>query len=99
MRQDGQCHILECDRRTMKQLQIICILCLCKRCDHLRVKLGIICAVDTGLKLALREIREIKLHHLISNLPVIHLGKLFQALIQSRNMIRHEKSAVIGQPL
>ena len=82
----------------MKQFQMIRIFHLHKRGDHLRIKLGIISAVDTVFQLFLCKICEELLHHLICSFLIRHSFKLFHRHIQLRDILRHEKPSVIGKP-
>ena len=58
MRQYRQRHILKSDRRTMKQLHIICTFRLHDRRNHFRVKLRIIRLCDTASQFCFRKIRQ-----------------------------------------
>ena len=74
----------------MEQFQIIRTCLMYERCNLLCIELRIICTVDTMTKLFFCEVCQHQLHNLICNLTVIHLGKLFQALVKCRNCIRYK---------
>ena len=96
VRQDGKCHILECNGSTVEQLQIISSLRLYQRCNHFCIKLGIVRSIDAVFQFLLSKIGKEQLHHFICHLLIIHLRKFFQTLIHFRYLFRDKKSPVFG---
>ena len=90
MRQDWQCHILECDRCTVKQLQIISTIRISKRCNDICIKFLIICFIDTAFQFFFREVCQVQLHYFICNFLIGHPGQLFHRYFQRWNMIRYK---------
>ena len=77
MRQDRQRHILECDCRTVKKIQIISMIRLCKRRDLFRIEFGIVSPADTVLQLLIGKVRQIEFHNLIGDLLIAHIRHIF----------------------
>ena len=94
MRQNGKRHILERNRRAVKQLKIIYSVLLPQRGDLLRIKLAVVSPVDAALQLLLRKIGQKQLHHLVSHLLITHLCQPAERDIKRRYSFRHEKSPV-----
>ena len=74
MRQDRERHILEGNRASVEQLQIICSVCFDKRRNLFRIKLTVVSALDTGFQLFLREISQELLHNCISYFLICFMG-------------------------
>ena len=99
IRQNRKCHILECDGRPVEQLQIVSILHLCQRCDHVCIELFVVCTVNTVLQFFLGIIGEKELHHLICGLLISHSGQLLHGTGKLRNRIRNKQSSIFSQTL
>ncbi len=88
MRQNRKCHILKCNGRPMKQLQIISPLRLGNGRNLGQIKLAVISLCYTILKLAFRKIRQKTAHHRIGHLLVAHVRQLLHTYGKGRNRLR-----------
>ena len=97
MRQDGKCHILECNSCTMEKLKEICSVCFMKRCNLFCVKLFIICVCNTVLQFIFCKVCKKTAHNFVCCFLICHLSKFFYRHIQFRDLSRDKQSSIFGK--
>ena len=97
--QNGKCHVFKCNCRTMEKFQIICPVSFLKRCDHICVKLLVICSVDTSAQLFFCKVSKKAAHYLISSFLISHSGKFIHRNIKCRNLCWYKQSSIFRKSL